>query len=53
MSSNNVQTTSSQDERAGRRFQIEPDRSSAKRRVRYIETSVPTNGDCKVCQITG
>ncbi|MFY0665761.1 MAG: hypothetical protein JXQ97_14155 [Natronospirillum sp.] len=41
------------EDRQGRRFQVEPDRTSATRRVRYVETCLPTNGECKVCQITG
>ncbi|WLD58337.1 hypothetical protein NFC81_00745 [Salinispirillum sp. LH 10-3-1] len=49
-----VQATESRPiDRDGRRFQVEPDRTSATRRVRYVETCLPTNGDCKVCQITG
>ncbi|MFC3851822.1 hypothetical protein ACFOSD_04065 [Salinispirillum marinum] len=47
------QANVAQDKRDGRRFQIQPDRTSPIRRVRYVETSVPTNGECKVCQITG
>lgn len=47
------QANNEQVKRDGRRFQVQADRTSPIRRVRYVETSVPTNGECKVCQITG
>lgn len=33
------------------RYRVDADRQSASRRVRYVETSHPASGDCRLCQL--
>lgn len=33
------------------RYRISADRSSAKRRVRYVESTHPDDGQCTICQL--
>lgn len=33
------------------RFRVSADRQSARRRVRYVESSTPDDGQCTLCQL--
>ena len=33
------------------RYRISADRASARRRVRYVESSLPDDGQCTLCQL--
>lgn len=38
--------------RCGRQFRVSADRTSAVRKVRYIEGSKPDTENCRICQIS-
>ena len=40
-----------EDTRQGRQFRVSADRTSASRKVRYVEGSKPAAGNCRVCEI--
>lgn len=40
------------DVRSGRQYRVSADRSSASRKVRYVEGSKPDAENCRICQIS-
>ena len=38
--------------RSGRQYRVSADRSSASRKVRYVEGSRPEAENCRICQIS-